>query len=99
MPAIENRSQHRIRTLKDPLQKYDERGAQELHLSQLVEHQQLVRLPKARPKRPNADLFERLEVDPVLPHPGSRPADPGKRAAPAVQRNDIEALPADASPA
>ena len=37
MWAIEDGSQQRIRTLKHPLQEGDERGAQELHLSQLVD--------------------------------------------------------------
>ena len=93
---MENGSQQRIRTLKSPLQEGDERGAQELHLPQLVDHQQGVRLRKPRLDRPHADVLERRQVDRILPHLGSWASNPGERATPAVERNDIEAQPAAA---
>jgi hypothetical protein len=94
VPAIENSSQQRIRTPKDLLYEGDERTAEQLHLSQLVEHQQMMRLPKPRLECPHTDVFERPEVDRILPHPRPRAADPGQRAAPSVQGNDVESTPA-----
>jgi hypothetical protein len=74
VPAIENSSQQRIRTPKDLLYEGDERTAEQLHLSQLVEHQQMMRLPKPRLECPHTDVFERPEVDRILPHPRPRAA-------------------------
>jgi Raf kinase inhibitor-like YbhB/YbcL family protein len=94
MRAIENGSQQRVRTVKSPIQEGDERGAQELHLPHLVDHQQGVRLPKPRLDCPHTYVLKRRQVDRILPHLGSWASNPGEWAAPAVERNDIEAQPA-----